>query len=161
LDASGSSDADGDPLTYAWTFGDGSTGSGPTPSHIYATDGTYTVGLVVSDGVDSHSASTTASVTDTAPVARPGGPYTGFKNAPFRVDGGASSDANGDALTHHWDFGDGTTGTGRTIGHTYALPPGSPSHVYTATLVVNDGIRDSAPVTTTVDVHDHAPVASP
>src|SRR4029079_11773431 len=64
-------------------------------------------------------------------------------------------------LTYRWDFGDGTTGTGVRPSHTYAIPAGSPSHVYTASLVVNDGISDSAPATATVQVLDHAPHADP
>jgi PKD repeat protein len=48
--AAGSTDADpGDTLTYAWSFGDGTTGSGVSPSHTYATDGAKTVSLTATD----------------------------------------------------------------------------------------------------------------
>ena len=33
------------PDSFSWTFGDGTTGSGPTPSHAYARSGTYAVTL--------------------------------------------------------------------------------------------------------------------
>lgn len=47
--AGASSDPDGTIATYAWTFGDGTTGSGVAPTHTYPTAGEYTVGLVVED----------------------------------------------------------------------------------------------------------------
>lgn len=56
FDASGSADPEGESLTYAWTFGDGSDATGSTPSQTYATGGTRTVTLVVSDGTDTATA---------------------------------------------------------------------------------------------------------
>ena len=53
FDGGASTDPDNDPLTYAWTFGDGATGTGKTPTHAYATLGTFTVTLVVNDGFTS------------------------------------------------------------------------------------------------------------
>lgn len=52
FDASGSSDADGSIVNYAWGFGDGSTGSGVNTSNTYTADGTYTVTLTVTDDGD-------------------------------------------------------------------------------------------------------------
>ena len=50
FNAAGSSDPDGDALTFTWNFGDGNTGSGLTTTHSYVQDGEYTVRLTVSDG---------------------------------------------------------------------------------------------------------------
>jgi len=50
FNAAGSSDPDGDSLTFTWNFGDGNTGSGLTTTHSYVQDGEYTVRLTVSDG---------------------------------------------------------------------------------------------------------------
>ena len=40
---------DGTITTYEWNYGDVTTGSGPTPTHVYADNGTYTVTLTVTD----------------------------------------------------------------------------------------------------------------
>jgi len=64
FDASSSTD-DGGIISYAWTFGDSSNGSGLDPSHTYAAAGTFRVMLIVNDG----------SLTDvTARVIRVGAP---------------------------------------------------------------------------------------
>jgi hypothetical protein len=52
FDGTGSSDPDGDPLTYDWDFGDGSPvayNAGPTPSHTYDDNGVYDICLTVTD----------------------------------------------------------------------------------------------------------------
>jgi subtilisin family serine protease/PKD repeat protein len=57
-----SSDSDGTIASYAWNFGDSSTGTGSTASHTYAAAGTYTVQLTVTDN-DGASNTTSSSVT--------------------------------------------------------------------------------------------------
>ena len=42
-------DPDGTIASYAWTFGDGGTGSGRRPHHTYTTAGTFTATLKVTD----------------------------------------------------------------------------------------------------------------
>jgi PKD repeat protein len=49
FDASGSTDPTDQALTYAWNFGDGSTGTGVKPSHTYASEGEYVTKLTVTD----------------------------------------------------------------------------------------------------------------
>ena len=57
-----STDPDGDPLTFAWDFGDDTTGAGETIEHTYESAGEFTVTLIVSDG-DLESEPATTSVT--------------------------------------------------------------------------------------------------
>jgi PKD repeat protein len=40
-------------MTYLWEFGDGTTGSGQSPTHVYRRPGRYTVTLVMFSGVGS------------------------------------------------------------------------------------------------------------
>ncbi|MDP2587143.1 MAG: PBP1A family penicillin-binding protein [bacterium] len=61
LDASSSSDNNGI-VNFSWSFGDGGAGSGKTASHTYASAGTYSVTLTVSDAAG-NTATKTKSVT--------------------------------------------------------------------------------------------------
>lgn len=49
MSAAGSSDPDGDALTFAWSFGDGTSSSGESVTHAYQSAGTYTVRLIATD----------------------------------------------------------------------------------------------------------------
>jgi PKD repeat protein len=68
FDGTGSADPDGDPLSYLWDFGDGSSGTGATPAHPYplpSGPGGYIVTLCVSDpGGLSDCDVTTATIVD-------------------------------------------------------------------------------------------------
>jgi len=72
LDASKSTDPQNYPLTYAWTFSDGTTATGVTTSHIFQNHGTYTATVAVNDG---HNTTTSApisiSVTPAPPTVQP------------------------------------------------------------------------------------------
>ncbi|HEY9472333.1 MAG TPA: PKD domain-containing protein [Mycobacteriales bacterium] len=64
-------------------------------------------------------------------VPRPAGPVAYFETTPVRPDAGMTVDFEasfsadaGDTgrLSYHWDFGDGTFGTGSTVSHTFTGP---------------------------------------
>ncbi|HTF97459.1 MAG TPA: PKD domain-containing protein [Cellvibrio sp.] len=59
VNANCSTDPDGNPLSYSWDFGDGSSATGATALHAYTASGTYTVKLTVSDSKASSSISKT------------------------------------------------------------------------------------------------------
>jgi hypothetical protein len=46
-------DADGNPISLSWTFGDGGKGTGTSPSHTYTAPGAYPVVLTVTDTINS------------------------------------------------------------------------------------------------------------
>ncbi|MET9800906.1 PQQ-dependent sugar dehydrogenase [Streptomyces sp. NPDC006368] len=69
--SSGSSDPDGDALSHAWRFGDGSTSTAANPTHTYTANGQYTATLTVSDTTGkSATASVLVTVGNTAPTVR-------------------------------------------------------------------------------------------
>jgi len=155
FDGSGSYDLDvGDTLTYAWDFGDGSTGAGVNPTHVYTAGGEYDVTLVVNDGKeDSFPSNTTADITEVndPPVADAGGPYTGTIDVAITFDGSGSYDIDDGIASYAWDFGDGSlTEAGVNPTHTYE------AGTYTVTLTVTDVGGFTGTDTATVTVAEAA-----
>ena len=135
FDTVGSSDPEGGALATAWSFGDGQSGSGPAPSHVYPAPGSYVATLTVTDPIGGTGTDTVAvSIPNGAPTASVtmaptigGAPLTVF------VDAGASTDPDGDPLAYAWNFGDGQTAAGAQATHTYTAPGG-----YVASLGISD-----------------------
>jgi PKD repeat protein len=149
FDASGSVDRDGTIAAYSWAFGDGTAGSGRTASHEYASAGTWTATLTVTDD---KGASTTVSRTVTTTVNPPNvAPKPAFTSTAsgrtVAFDGGSSTDGDGTVASYTWSFGDGTTGTGTTASHSYAA-----DGTYTVTLTATDDDGAAASVSRDVTV---------
>jgi PKD repeat protein len=133
-------------VKYAWNFGDGTTGSGATTSHTFATANTYTVVLTITDDAG-HTATAriTVAVTDGSPTAdftfSPSAPTAG---SAVTFDASTSKAAAGRTITaYSWSFG----GSGSTISHTFPT-----SGTFTVTLTVTDSAGKTGTTTKTVTV---------
>jgi PKD repeat protein len=125
------------PYTFAWTFGDGSTGGDVSAtSHTYSTGGPFQANLSVTDPAGSLlTASVEIAVVMVANVsadASLGAPplTTSFTSD---VAGGAPG------YTYSWSFGDGGTSTLADPIYTYEAPGN-----YTASLLVTDSLGNTA-----------------
>jgi PKD repeat protein len=150
--AAGSSDPDGTIATYSWTFGDGGTATGVTPSHTYTAAGTYTATLTVTDNqgatdTDQATVTVTPAGGNQPPVAEANGPYSGTPGTPITFSATGSSDPDGTIASYDWTFGDGGSAPGATASHTYGA-----GGVYAAVLTVTDnqGATDTDQATVTV-----------
>ena len=155
-----STDGDGSVAAWSWTFGDNGTSTTRNSSRTYASAGTYSVTLTVTDnkgGTDQHSVLVT--VPQGAPVNSP--PTASFTDSCTQLacaftDG--STDTDGTVTGWSWNFGDNTTATTRNPGHTYAT-----GGTYTVTLVATDNggatATTSKVITVAATVQNAAPTA--
>ncbi|MDH3974847.1 MAG: PKD domain-containing protein [Deltaproteobacteria bacterium] len=162
--SAGSADPDGTIVAYDWNFGDGSIGTGPSPSHTYVNGGTFNVSLTVTDDAGgTGTAGTTATIAlgNQPPIADPNGPYTGTSGVPVSFDGSGSIDPDGAIVSYDWDFGDGTAGTGMMPSHTYTMQGVQGTYNVTLTVTDDGGAIDSATTSVTINAANQAPTANP
>src|SRR6202007_1130704 len=149
FNGTGSTSPSGDPLTtFAWNFGDSSTGMGASPTHAYATGGTFTVSLTVTDMTGGTNTATTTATIFALPGANPGGPYPGNVGQTITFNGAGSTAPSGQTITAYaWNFGDGSSGTGAMPTHAYAS-----AGTFTVSLTVTDtsGGTNTASTTATI-----------
>ena len=141
LNGSGSSDADGNPLTYLWSFvsipaGSGTTLTGPTtvkPTFLADKTGQYVAQLIVNDGVANSTAATVTITTtpgNTTPVANAGPDQTVQAGVIVTLNGSGSNDVDGNPLTYQWTL--------------ITMPPGSTAKLSSPTIVMPTFVADRA-----------------
>jgi hypothetical protein len=176
LDGSRSTDANGDILSYSWKFISKPSNSLATlsdsdvvrPTFNPDVDGTYILCLIVNDGQDDSEVSTvtiTAATLNSAPVANAGLDQNVTTGSLVTLDGGSSTDANGDILNYDWSFISLPSGSLAILSDSALIRPtfeADISGTYVIGLIVNDGKDDSEVATVTIIAANlnSAPVAN-
>lgn len=172
LDATGSSDVDGDALTYQWAIKSAPLGSGVAlsdpsavqPTFVIDQPGSYVLQLVVKDGAAvSEPDTVVVSTVNSAPVANAGADQTAFVTQTVTLHGEHSSDVDGDALTFAWTIVSAPSGTSAVLTNPTSVTPSfvvDRPGTYVVRLTVNDGTVTGAPDTVTITTANSAPVAN-
>lgn len=137
---------DGTNVTYRWSFGDGATDSGATVTHAYVAVGTYTATVTATNGVNSQVATTVIEVVDVELAG-----LTATNDSPTQIGDTTALSATittGTNVDYAWAFGDGNSGNGANVIHTYAAVG-----TYTATVTATNGVNNQM-MQTVVEVID-------
>ena len=155
LDASGSSDPQGDGLTYEWSVASGpDSGSFDNPTGITTgftptAPGDYLIELTVYDGggnQDRDTVTVSADIGNQAPQANAGPDQTVTVDSIVSLDSSGSSDADGDPLTTTWVFTRRPSGSSAALSSSTARYPTFVADVagrYDVRLTVDDGVGGS------------------
>jgi len=171
LNGTGSSDTDGDPLSFHWSLTSRPPGSAAvladagtvSPSFTVDVPGNYLAQLIVNDGTVNSLPDTVAVTTvNSAPVANAGTDQSPLVGETATLDGSASSDVDGDLLQYVWSLIARPTGSNATLSDTSAVQPKvliDTAGTYEAQLIVDDGNSDSAPDSVLLTTENSPPVA--
>jgi len=138
FDGTGSSDPNGDSLTYEWKLGDGTViGTDAVITYTFNDPGNFMVILTVTDDDPNNPMSNSVSVmiyVNAPPIAdftySPENPMIGET---VTFDGSSSYDLDGYIVDYEWDFGDGDNGSGMIVYHMFMY-----NGYFTVTLTVTD-----------------------
>ena len=171
LDGSASTDPNGLPLTYQWSFSSIPPGSAavllnPTsvrPTFVVDELGDYVVQLYVNNGYLNSAISTvTITTNDPPPTAKVSAPAVVAVGATVQLDGTGSTDVNGHSITYKWSLNSAPSGSAASISDPASPLPTFVADLageYVAQLIVKDGFMDSQPATATISTIIGYPVA--
>ncbi len=134
----------GNPTSWAWDFGDGSSSTIQNPSHTYAANGTYTVTLSISSANCSNSISQTVIIgtTSSCQAAFTSNPDSNVANTII-----FTNQSTGNINSWNWSFGDSTSSTSQNPSHTYAN-----AGTYSVTLMIYGAQNCQSIVTNSITV---------
>jgi len=170
FDGSGSFDPDGQIVAYRWSFSDGTTAQGKTVDHVFASASatSFVATLEVEDDGGAFGTMQQSIVVEEARAPGNNPPFPRFTFDPTHGDGPLevefdaqlTSDTDGDVVVYAWDFGDGSTGSGVRIGHTYD-PVATTNYPVTLTATDDDGATASMTAIVSVYVQEVIPIDGP
>lgn len=142
--------ATGSQYTYTWDFGDGGSSSSSSPTHVYNTNGTYTVILILQDTVANCSNAFTSVVTVNCGASCGLSAFfaTSVNGSNCEVFFNATQTGGTGPYTYFWDFGDGSTST--LLNPTHQYPNNS---FWTPCLTVTDALGCDTTVCNPVQVN--------
>jgi PKD repeat protein len=142
FNSDGSSDPDGNIVSWTWDFGDGGSSDQRNPSHSYSAGGNYTVTLTVRDD-DGAADSETQQVSVAAPNQPPVAAFTSScADLTCSFNSSGSGDPDGTITSRSWNFGDGGSSSDGNPSHSYGS-----AATYNVTLTVTDNRGASSSVT--------------
>jgi len=164
LDGSGSTDPDGDAVTFAWTQTSGPTTVITNAGQAMATvkpaaAGTYVFMLTVIDALGASSTDTVMVTVKANPVANAGVDGHLLPGGTATLDGSASTFATGDTVSYQWTQVSGPTVTITNAGSVTATAvlPARAAYVFKLTVTGSSGVASSDNVTVTTDLVAPAP----
>ena len=152
---SGSSDADGTLVSYAWTFGDGGSSDQADTTHTYVAGGDYEVTLTVvdDDGAQDVVVQQISPQPNRAPEAVIAVPSCDLLVCDFSGADSMDPDAGDSVVSWTWNFGDGSGDSGESVSHTFGA-----AGTYQVQLTVADVAGLTGTVTREVTVSEAGPV---
>lgn len=153
-------EAIGQHLGYHWDFGDHTTADGTlTPAHTYDSGGYYTATLTVTDpqGLSSQSSLVVTVDGPSVTINAPSQLNTSLPVYLYAVTTDPSTVDLWSGFTYNWNFGDGTTGSGKAPAHTFAAAGN-----YTVSVTATDqhGVASAATTSLTINAPDVIPIDS-
>jgi len=132
------------PYSITWTFGDGASATGTTVTHTFTSAQSFTVTETATDSSSPLQTATSSKAVTVSPPPPPSTSFTFLPSTPLvntPVAFTAVTTGGTSPYTVTWNFGDGTTGTGPTVSHTFTT---AQSFIITETAADSSSPRQTA-----------------